>query len=228
MPTDKDFKRLVRVRMEKTGESYTAARTQLLKRPPSRVLQPPPAPTPAAYARLAGMSDATLKAKTGCTWERWVKALDRLGAREMTHRDIVALVHGKYKVGGWWSQMVTVGYERIRGLRAKGQRRDGRFEAGKSKTLSVPVARLYRAFTDGRVRRRWLPEETFTVRTAIPRKSMRLGWPDRTIVEVYFLNKGTGKSQVAIQHTKLPDAATQTRMRAYWGDRLAALAEVLH
>ena len=31
MPTDKDFKRLVRGRMHKTGESYTAARAQLRK-----------------------------------------------------------------------------------------------------------------------------------------------------------------------------------------------------
>ena len=32
MPTQKDFKRLVRTRMAKTGEAYTAARAQLLKR----------------------------------------------------------------------------------------------------------------------------------------------------------------------------------------------------
>jgi len=30
MPTNKDFKRLVRARMRKTGESYTAARAHLL------------------------------------------------------------------------------------------------------------------------------------------------------------------------------------------------------
>ena len=32
MPTDKDFKRLVRGRMQKTGESYTAARANLIRR----------------------------------------------------------------------------------------------------------------------------------------------------------------------------------------------------
>ncbi|MGH7536648.1 MAG: hypothetical protein ACREMG_13860, partial [Gemmatimonadales bacterium] len=75
MPTNKDFKRLVRGRMRKTGEAYTTARAHLL------VKQPTPA-TPASidYAKLAGMSDATVKAKTGCTWERWVKALDRVEA----------------------------------------------------------------------------------------------------------------------------------------------------
>lgn len=45
------------------------------------------------YAAVAGMSDEKIKAKTGCTWERWVYALDRRGAEKMPHRDIVALVN---------------------------------------------------------------------------------------------------------------------------------------
>jgi hypothetical protein len=53
-----------------------------------------------------------------------VHALDYLGAKEMSHREIAALVSKKYKIDGWWSQTVTVGYERINGLRARGQRRD--------------------------------------------------------------------------------------------------------
>ena len=35
MPTQKDLKRLVRSRMKKTGEAYTAARLQLLKNEPT-------------------------------------------------------------------------------------------------------------------------------------------------------------------------------------------------
>jgi hypothetical protein len=127
MPSQKDFKRLVRARMRKTGESYTAARTQLLAKPPrSRTTKPAGSPTPAVdYAKLAGMSDAVVKQKTGCTWDRWVRALDQLGAADMKHRGIVDIVHATYKTNDWWSQMVTVGYERIKGLRARGQLRDG-------------------------------------------------------------------------------------------------------
>ena len=47
MPTQKDLKRLVRSRMKKTGEAYTAARLQVLrKREPS-----------VNYADVAGMSE---------------------------------------------------------------------------------------------------------------------------------------------------------------------------
>jgi hypothetical protein len=223
MPTNKDFKRLVRGRMQKTGEAYTTARAHLLKQKPAAAV-PPPA---LDYAQLAGRSNAVIKEKTGCTWERWVKALDYAQAYTWSHTEIATYVHEKYKVPGWWTQAVTVGYERIKGLRAVGQRRDGSFEASKSRTFAVPLVRLYRAFHDSRTRGRWLPGVDLTVRTATRGKSMRITWPDRTSVEVGFTSKGPAKSQVAVQHGKLPDRATQTRVKQYWAERLDALREVL-
>ncbi|HEY4649221.1 MAG TPA: hypothetical protein VIG95_08925 [Gemmatimonadales bacterium] len=223
MPANKDFKRLVRGRMQKTGESYTAARAQLRKQKPviSRV------PRPAQYAALAGKTDALIKERTGCTWERWVKALDRAKAETWSHREIAKYVREQYKIPGWWAQTVTVGYERIKGLRVVGQRRDGFFEANKSKTFSVPLDRLYQAFADSRTRARWLPGIQLTIRTATRNKSMRITWPDRTSVDVGFMSKGANKSQVALQQGKLPDRAGAARMKEYWAERLAALEVVL-
>jgi hypothetical protein len=230
MPANKDFKRLVRGRMQKTGESYTAARAHLLKQKPAATAAArPSAARPAAvdYAKLAGRSDAIIKERTGCTWERWVKALDYAQAYTWTHREIAQHVHEKYKVPGWWAQAVTVGYERLKGLRAVGQRRDGSFEANKSRTFSVPLVRLYRAFHDARTRAQWLPGVDLTVRTATRGKSMRITWPDRTSVAVGFSGRGQGKSQVAVQHEKLADRAAQVRMKQYWAERLDALGQVL-
>ncbi len=228
MPRNKDLKRLTRSRMQKTGEAYTAARAQLLKK---KKTSPPEAPVPPAaepdYAALAGMSDETVRAKTGCTWKRWVWALDKAGAASWSHREIANHVHEKYRIPGWWAQTVTVGYERIKGLRAIGQRRGGGFEASKSKTLPVPVGTLFRAFHDARTRARWLPGARLTVRTATPGKSMRVTWEDGTSVELYFAAKGEAKSQVAVQHRKLAAKADVDRMKRFWGERLEALAGVL-
>jgi hypothetical protein len=206
--------------MRKTGESYTTARAHLLQKQ-SRLTSPDD------YARLAGMSDAVVKAKTGCDWSKWVWALDRLGAGRMPHREIAQLVHHTYKVPGWWAQAVTVGYERIRGLRDIGQRRSGEYEAGRSKTLAAPVRTVFRAFKDARTRARWLSGVAVTVRTAKRDKTMRLGWEDGTVVAVYFVRKGARKTQVAIQHLKLPGKARATEAKAFWGERLAALEEVV-
>src|SRR5262245_3436307 len=112
MPAQKDFKRLVRARMQKTGESYTAARLQLIKKPnpesrsnpASRMLTPD-------YVLLAGMSDAAITAKTGRSWAEWVSVLDRERAAEKPHREIARFV-ASLGTPAWWTQTVTVGYER--------------------------------------------------------------------------------------------------------------------
>ncbi len=230
MPSQKDFKRLVRARMRKTGEAYTAARAKLLAKPSrSRTAKKiARASAPAVdYAKLAGMSDVVVKEKTGCQWDRWVKALDQHGAAEMPHREIVDLVQKKYKVGDWWSQMVTVGYERIKGLRARGQRRDGSYEATKSRTFNVPVDALHRAFADAAIRKRWLAEPGVRVRTSTPPKSIRLGFVDGSIVAAGFTPKGDAKSMVALSHAKLPTREAAERVKRYWTERFAALADAL-
>ena len=127
MTIGKDLKRLVRARMKKTGESYTAARLQLLNK---NVERPAEAghyrnvakAEAARYAEIAGTSDASLKEATGCNWERWVRTLDRAGAAKKSHREIGKLV-AFFGTTSSWTRTVTAGYERIRGLRQKKQRR---------------------------------------------------------------------------------------------------------
>ncbi|MGQ0766891.1 MAG: hypothetical protein ACT4OZ_14680 [Gemmatimonadota bacterium] len=256
MPRQKDLKRLVRARMARTGEAYTSARAQLLRKaerkspssatadekkrtPPASELPPPATKTsavgskrsvaavkPTRFAELAGITDDAIRERTGCNWERWVWTLDGLGASTMAHGDIAALVHTKYGVDGWWSQAVTVGYERIRGLREKGQRRDGSFEAGKSKTFAVPVDKLFEAWKRPALRHRWL-ERGLTVRTSTPNRSMRLDGGDKTIVAVWFTPKGRDKSSVAVVHTRLPDRAAAESQKKWWAERLDKLGALL-
>lgn len=233
MTSQKDFKRIVRARMKKTGESYTSARAQLTRktariRAIAASVAPPPKIDPQDYAKLAGMSDAVIKEKTGCTWARWIKALDYHGAETMSHREIAELVSKTYKVPSWWTQTVTVGYERIKGLRARGQRRDGTYEATKSRTFNVPVADLYEAWANSKKRKRWLDDTTIRVRTATAPKSIRFGMDDGSIIAVGFYPKGKEKSSVAVQHPKLPDRDTANRVKQYWSEQMDKLAEVLH
>ena len=77
-------------------------------------------------------------------------------APRLASPDIAVLVREELGVGDWWAQAVTVGYERIKGLRERGQRRDGIYEANKSKTFAVPVRTLFRAWADTQTRKRWL------------------------------------------------------------------------
>lgn len=222
MPQQKDLKRLVRARMQKTGEAYTAARANIIRKPAT----PSSAPT-LDYASLAGMSDAVIKEQTGCNWERWVYALDRLKAHELPHREIAQIVRTKYKVKPWWTQAVTVGYERIKGLRERGQRRNGTFEMSRSRTYAVPVKHLFDAWHNPRKRAKWLTGGTVKIRTATSPKSMRLDWSNGGILAVNFTSKGPVKSAVAMSHEKLPDKETANRLKEYWSAQLDALGETL-
>jgi len=224
MPRDKDRKRIIRDRMKKTGESYTAARAHVLAKP--KITQPPP-PTVVDRAALVGMSDEKIAAKTGRTWQQWVHVLDADGAAAMPHGRIATIVQQKYGATDWWAQAVTVGYERIKGLRARGQRRDGSYEATKSRTFNVPVSTLFDAWADDAKRRRWLDISKAVVRTARPSKSMRLRWPDGTLVAVGFTAKGKAKSAVALAHTKLRDQTASRTAKEYWTARLDALTSLL-
>ena len=215
MPKQKDLKRLIRSRMKKTGEAYTAARLQLLKKSE---------PT-ANYAQVAGMSDASVSKRTGRTWAQWVRELDAARASEKTHREIAEHV-SSLGTPDWWSQMVTVGYERIRGLRDRGQRRGGGYEASKSRTFPVSVAKLFNAFANPRMRRRWLPLKV-ALRSATPQKRMRMTWEDGTIVVFEFMSKGNAKSSVAVGHQKLPDKSAAVAVKKAWSEHFDRLGQFL-
>jgi hypothetical protein len=110
-----------------------------------------------------------------------------------------------------------------RGLRAVGEHPDG-FAVSASKTVDVPVDRLYDAFVDESLRARWLPDAQLRERTATKPKSARFDWgEDGGRVLVTFAAKGEVKSVVAVQHARLADAAEADRMKAYWRERLSAL-----
>lgn len=121
MPIQKDLKKIVRTRMQKTGEAYTTARSHVVSKKKEEKTEPPP-----DYAALAGMSDAAVKKATGRDWSEWVTTLDAARANEQGHREIAEYV-SSLGTPDWWSQMVTVGYERVRGLRDKRQRRGGAY-----------------------------------------------------------------------------------------------------
>jgi uncharacterized protein YndB with AHSA1/START domain len=181
----------------------------------------------ATIETAAGIGTDAVRAKTGKGWADWFKLLDRAGAVEMNHTAIAAHLKEKLGCPSWWSQMIAVGYEQERGLRVKYQKCDGDFSASASKTVAVPVADLCAAWTDAKVRRRWLPGAKFTVTTATPGKSIRMKWADDTRVEVGFVAKGPGKSQVAVEHRKLGGVAGVAKAKEYWVAALGRLKDLL-
>ena len=181
--------------------------------------------TPEEQVVAGGISDAAVRAKTGRGWAERFAILDAFDVRANGHAAAARQVATEHACGDWWSQMVTVAYERERGLREMHQTPDG-YEASVSRTFAVPVAALFAAWQDETARHCWLPD-AITIRKTTPRKSMRVTWPDETSVSVNFYEKGEGRSQVVVQHLKLSDQAAVARIKVYWAEALQRLGGTL-
>jgi hypothetical protein len=247
MTANKAQKQAIRTRMSKTGERYTTARHYLLDlhtsagengdnagsspglpdaqeeraaagegaAPPPRVAEP-------------GASDAAVRRATGKDWDEWLALLDAWGASGRTHAEIARHLHETHGIDGWWAQSVTVGYERARGMRALHERPDGYFSVNVSKTLPVPVERLFTAFMDEDERAHWLDGVTLRARTSQPNRSARFDvLPGETRLAINFLGKEPEKASVQVQQERVPSAEEVERWRAVWKVQLARLADVL-
>lgn len=175
--------------------------------------------------KAAGIGSAAVLAKTGKSFDEWFALLDKVGAPNWPHKEIAAHLYDECGCPNWWGQMIAVGYEQARGLRVKNQSCSGTFTANASKTVSVPVAALFKSWNDPDDLIRWLPEAaSMTVRKATANKSLRITWIDgRTSVEVNFWMKGEAKSQVAVQHSKLASPSEVSHWKAFWASALLKL-----
>jgi hypothetical protein len=165
---------------------------------------------------------------TGRGREDWFALLDAWGAAGRPYREIADWLEGDHGISSWWAQKLIVEYEQARGLRAPGVRPDGTFSVSTSKTVAAPVGRLFEAFVDAGLRERWLPAAGLRERTSRPGRSARFDWADGTSrINVTFAAKGDTKSQVALEHERLPDPQSAAKAKAYWLDRMDTLKATL-
>jgi hypothetical protein len=231
MTTQKTLKRRIRARAGKTGESYTAARAQLLRRAePEAAVQPadePPAPEPIDAMALTGVSEAAMVRATGRPIGEWLAILDAWDATTHTHTEMSRWIVAEHGIPGWWAQNVTVAYERARGLRVRHQEPGG-FAVSASKTVSASPDDVTDAFTDPDVLARWLPDAPIRLRTSQRGRSARFDWDDPpSRVEVWLDTRDPTKTKIGLGHSKLPDADTAARLKAMWRERFADLKRTL-
>jgi uncharacterized protein YndB with AHSA1/START domain len=245
MPTQKIFKQRVRARMTKTGESYTAARRQLLRKSAEpatpelesimtqyETIDAPEGAGPDLSAEPIPpdamlVPDESMLRATGKGHAEWFTLLDAWGATGHTHTEIARWLSETHSVPGWWTQNVTVAYERARGMRARHQMPDG-FSISATRTIAVGPERALAAFTDEPLRERWLPNAPMHRRPTRAARSARFDWLDPTSrIVVTVVPRGDDKTLVAVGHEQLPDAETGERLKGNWREWLAQLKAVL-
>jgi hypothetical protein len=187
----------------------------------------------------AGPSDASVIKSTGHGLDHWFVVLDTFDAPRKGHTASAVHLHETHGVPGWHAQMITVAYERDRGLRVANQTSTGTFQVSVSKTLPATVAEVVDALESGERRRAWLRgvdsglaeavNDAFagpkgrrvTVKSPTYART-RLPW-DGSIVEIRINAKPKGGSTIAADNTKLDRPEDVERRRAQWKAALEAL-----
>lgn len=183
---------------------------------------------PPARSKRTPEKAGALQHATGRDRDDWFTVLDSWGATGRRYREIADWLMGEHDVSRWWAQKLIVEYEQARGLRPPGVRPDGTFEVSTSKTMAVPVERLFDAFVNTRRRTKWFTDGAMSLRTSQPGRSARFDWEDgSTRVNVGFIGQGPSKSTVAVAHARLADAAEAETTKALWKERVAELKSFL-
>jgi Domain of unknown function (DUF4287) len=233
MPTQKIFKQRVRARMTKTGESYAAARRHLLRKttePPAEPAVPPEAAVIAAGdvpPEVRTVSEESMVRATGRSHAEWFALLDAWGGTDHSHTEIARWLSDEHDVRAWWTQSVTVAYERARGMRAVHQMTNG-FSVSATKTVSVPPAVALEAFTNEAIRARWLKDGELRPRPSRATRNLPFDWdepPSRVVVVV--APKGDDRALVSVTHEQLPDAESAATFKAAWRARLVEYKRVV-
>lgn len=175
---------------------------------------------------ISRVSDEAVKKATGKIWKGWFRILDKEKSDQKSHKEIAQWLYDNFPVGGWWSQMLTVEYEKEKGMRTLYQKPTG-YEISVSKTFPVPLKSLFAYFAGDKKRKLWL-KENFDVTVKSADKSIRAKWEDgKTRVSVNFYSSGTNKSKAVVQHLKLTDSKQANAKKLFWTKKLNSLAKII-
>ena len=224
MTVQKSFKRLVRARMAKTGESYAAARAQLLAGAHDHTR--PGRDTVAGLLRCP--DPRTDRHGLGGV----VRAPRLVGCRATPpHRDRPAggraagNAHPRLGCPGRGDELRALAWDacRRRAVRARRVRRVGIEDHRRAGTARSSGPSSTRAGAP-----RWLPDLELVERSVIEPKSARFDVEDgRTRLLVTVTPKALAKATIAAEHSRLAGPEELEQQRAFWRAALVVLKDDL-
>lgn len=177
------------------------------------------------YDKINGISSTTVERVTGKSWSEWIVLLDKEKCGDKSHKEIAKMVYQKYlSKSGWWSQMVTVGYEYAKGKRVVGQTETQGFEIGVQKMLPISQERLWKFINSKREKELWLGKDIeHEIRTIKEGERIRLKWKlkkwtNTSTLQIILLcsRNSKGKTNLNFHQEKLVSTKQRDEMREYW------------
>jgi hypothetical protein len=177
----------------------------------------------ATNPRIGPVERATEK-----SWDEWLGFMAAIGAEHLDHHQIALRVHEELgdsvEQRGWWAQSVTVAYEQHVGRRIPGQRADGTFQVGVSRSTALGTAELMErwavfAAADGTVR--GIVAGTPRVSGTDRRITWRTKAADGSSVVVTSEPKRNGTASLVVTQVGLPTPESHGEARERWAATVA-------
>ncbi|MDX1450643.1 MAG: hypothetical protein R3246_16465, partial [Acidimicrobiia bacterium] len=154
----------------------------------------------------------------------WVELIEAWPGHSEGHTAIAAWLQSEHDVDGWWAQSVTVGYERIVGIRLPHQMSDGTFTANKSKTITADADVIEKMLRHPDDHADLFPGHEAELRSRPDTKVVRIGIGGGVAI-FDVQSRENGRSRVVVTHEKLPSLDSVERWKFYWHEWLEALNE---
>lgn len=217
MTKNESFKKRIRARMATTGERYTAARKILLTEATSSGER--------QWVSKPDLSEEAITTTTARGWNEWCDVIDASPRQTEGHTAIATYLRDTHGIDPWWAQAITVGYERITGLRLPYQRSDGTFTADKSKIVAQDSVMLRALLLDSDGRDHLFAGKKSDLLSKPSSKGIRLQiGPGVALISLD--EAPDNRTKVVISHEGLPVFSDVAEWKFFWNDWLQALTEI--
>lgn len=249
MTDAKKLKRSIRERTKRTGESYAAARRQVLAKVKAKRAESSAAAASKARSRPATgtVSEAKCVEKTGYGFDHWFALLDKFGAPKKGHTAAARHLREEHNVSPWYCQAITVSYERARDLRTVNQACAGDFQVSVSRVLPTSFAASLELLETAPGKSRWYQGIDETIASDLAKALRTKGVQHRGQRASLRFSSSNGKadsrengkveielsahqelrSRVMVRVTKLADAESVECHRDRWRQSLDHFRDLL-
>lgn len=199
--------------------------------------------------KIGIISNKSILKNTGKSWLEWVQLLNKHGAMNMSHKEIVKLLKTRYKQNLWWQQQVAISYDIYVGRRIEGQNSKGKYSASPVKTIHKSSAKVWKFVTSSAGQKIWLGEfadfpldkgSSFEadggyygeVRTILKNKRLRLKWIEsetekKSYLQIHVIARGTNKCMLIFQHDEIATAREKDKFKTQWKTALEQIAKAV-
>ena len=217
--------------------------TEVVEDEPRETLEIPESERPVPTIR----QEAVMKG-TGRPVGVWFHLLDAWPDKEKGHAAMAKWLRDEHGQSLWWSQMITVLYERARGMRKVYERADG-FATGVTRRIEASPQRAWDAIARGENWMHWLSSGARVdfrvggrystpdgaagrIASIRPLKRVRLTWEhskfSRGSYVIFELSAiSGGKVTVGITHARIGSDEELKRLKKWWGEALNRLRDWL-